>query len=415
MTGTHQFDAVVIGAGHAGMAMSYWLRKIGSHHVVLERGRVGHSWASQRWDSFFLNTINSINLLPGDTYEGSSPTGFPSRDEFVKYLRNYRARHELPVRENVEVTRVTKATSGFEIEAAGERLSSRTLVLCSGDQNTPTKPPAAAELPSDLLQLHAAEYRTPEALPAGAVLVVGSGQSGVQVVEDLVEAGRDVYLCTSKVGRIPRRYRGRDVLEWMLLMKLGEQRPEDVQDPAELTARQPQISGTKGGHAVSCHQLARDGVTLLGRFEGAEGRKLRVAGDLLTNVAAGDQQSAKIRGGIDLFIEKFGVDAPDAEPDPVDAPFEDLQALAERRTLDLDDATIRTVIFCTGYGARFDYLDRALLDERGRPRHRDGVCQVPGLYCVGFTWLRRRFSGLVHGAAADAEHIASLIDAGAVH
>jgi putative flavoprotein involved in K+ transport len=272
-------------------------------------------------------------------------------------------------------------------------------------------PAAGSELPEDIVQLHAAEYRTADSLPAGSVLVVGSGQSGVQVVEDLLEAGREVYLCTGRVGRVPRRYRGRDVLEWMMQIGMAEQRPADLEDPNEVHARQPQISGTQGGHSVSCHQLARAGVTLLGRFEGVDGRVLRVGSDLLANVAQGDEQCANVRAGIDMFIEKAGIDAPPAEPDPVDAPFEGLESMAARRTLDLDEANIRSVIYCTGFGSRFDYLDSGLLDESGRPRHEDGVCEAPGLYCLGFTWLRRRFSGLVAGVDADAEHIAGPISA----
>jgi putative flavoprotein involved in K+ transport len=213
------------------------------------------------------------------------------------------------------------------------------------------------------------------------------------------------------VGRIPRRYRGRDLIDWMLALGLGEQRPEDLEDPAEVMARQAQISGTKGGHSVSCHSLARAGATLTGRLERVEGRTLHLRDDLLVNVARGDAQSAKIRAGVDHFIKASGIDAPVAEPDEADEPFEGLHAMAQRRSLDLDETNVRSVIFCTGFTGRFEFLDPRLLDASGRPRHDKGACEAPGLYCVGLMWLRRRFSGIIAGVDADARHVAGLIAA----
>jgi len=402
-------DTVVIGAGQAGLAMSRWLQKLAIPHVVLERGRVGHSWREQRWDSFHLNTPNVINLLPDDRYEGEQPYDFERTASLVGYFEEYRRRHDLPIEEGVEVTAVRRTADGFEVDTGGETRRCRHLVLCSGDQNAPRIPACAAQVPADIVHVHTADYRAPDQLPGGSVLVVGSGQSGVQIVEDLLDAGRKVYLATSMVGRVPRRYRGKDVLEWMQLAGLTEMRPRDLEDPNEIRAKQPQTSGTNGGHTVSLQQLARDGVTLLGRLDGIDGRVLRIAGDLEAHVAKGDEMSAKIKAGLDMFIAKAGVDAPPAEPDPVEAPFDGIADMAAVRQLDLDDAGIRAIVWATGFGPKFDYLDPALVDERGRPRHTDGVCDVPGLYCLGLTWLRRRVSGLIAGVDRDAEHIAKRI------
>lgn len=402
-------DTVIIGGGQAGLAASRSLQELGVGHVVLERGSVGQSWRSQRWNSFHLNTPNVVNVLPGDTYRGDDPLGFTSHRDLLGYFEEYRARHALPVEEGAEVTALRRVDDGFEVVANGEIRRCRNVILCSGDQNRPRTPKLAGEFPADLTQLHAADYREPDRLPAGAVLVVGSGQSGVQIVEDLLESGREVYLSTSAVGRIPRRYRGRDIFEWMQIAGLVDQRPEDLENPAELNAKQPQVSGTRGGHTVSLHQLARDGVTLLGRLGAVRGRKLDFDGDLQDNVATGDAVAAKIRGLVDMVVARSGMEAPAAEPDPVEAPFEGLPAMCSLRELDLDETAIRSLIWATGFGPGFDFLDPALRDASGAPRHRHGIGAVPGLYCLGFTWLRRRASGLIAGVSKDAQEIAAHI------
>ncbi len=409
MRGDFPVDTLIIGAGQAGLAVSRCLQKRNVPYAVLERGRVGSTWRTQRWDSFHLNTPNAVNMLPDDTWDGDDALGFVSHGTLVAYLEDYCKRYGLPVEEGVEVTAVRPIDGGFEVETGGEMRRCRNVVLCSGDQNSPSIPRLADGVPDDVTQLHAADYRRAELLPAGGVLVVGSGQSGVQITEDLLESGRVVYLSTSAVGRAPRRYRGKELLEWYQITGLGEQRPEDLEDPREIHARQPQISGTHGGHSVSLHQLARDGATLLGRLSDADGKVLRFDGDLEANAARGDEVSSKIKGLIDQVIVKTGMDAPAAEPDPVDEPFADFAEMASVRELNLDEAGIGAIIWATGFGPGFDYLDPTLLDESGRPRHRDGVCEVPGLYCLGFTWLRRRISGLITGAAGDAEHVATRI------
>jgi len=409
MSDTSETNSVVIGAGQAGLAASAHLSAANVPHVVLERGRVGESWRSARWDSFHLNTPNRFNALPDSAYDGDAPEGFAPRDELVRYLERYREARDLPIREGVEVRSVRADGERFAVETDDLTWRAQNVVMCSGDQNVPTKPLISSALPSDLLSLHTAEYRRSEQAPEGAVLVVGAGQSGVQIVEDLLEAGRKVWLCTSKVGRIPRRYRGKDVISWFEATGMADTRPEDLSDPAEIHARQGQISGTRGGHTVALQQLARDGVTLLGRLEGVRGRVLTIAGDLEENVAAGDAGAAKLRAGLDMFIEKASVDAPPHEPDPVEAPFDGIAEMAAIREVDLDDAGIRSVIWATGFGASFGYLDASLLDERGLPRHAHGVCPVPGLFCVGLKWQRRRVSGLILGVDEDARYVTEQI------
>lgn len=406
---TPSVDTLVIGAGQAGLAVSRWLQKHEVTHAVLERGRVGETWRTQRWTSFHLNTPNAVNVLPDDRYEGDEPLGFVGHRVLLSYFEGYRERRGLPVEEVVEVTAVRAISGGFEVEANGAVRRCRNVVLCSGDQNSPRTPNLAEKIRSGVTQLHTADYREPAQLPAGAVLVVGSGQSGVQIVEDLLESGRSVYLSTSGVGRIPRRYRGKDIFEWMKLAGLVDQRPEDLPDPNEVHAKQPQVSGTRGGHTVSLQQLARDGVTLLGRLGAVRGTSLGFDADLEVNIAKGDEVSARIKGMVDMLVSKAGIDAPAAEPDPIEEPFPGVAEMAVVRELDTEAAGIRSIVWATGFGPCFDFLDPALLDESGRPRHRGGICDVPGLYCIGLTWLRRRASGLIAGVSGDAEHNAGRI------
>jgi putative flavoprotein involved in K+ transport len=375
------------------------LQRAGVSHVVLEREGVGSSWA-KRWDSFHLNTPSQINVLPDGQAAGADDTFLP-RDAWLAVLREYCKDHDLPVRTGVEVRALRSPGAGYEVETNEGTLSAQNVVLCSGDQNVPLTPALSAELPDDIVQMHSERYTSPSQLPDGAVLVVGSGQSGAQIVEDLLEAGRTVWLCTSKVGRAPRRYRGRELLHWMQAIGMADHRPADVPND-ERQARAAMISGTHGGHSLSLQSLGNDGARLLGRLAGVDGRTLQIGDDLLANAAVGDEGAAKLRLGLDTYIEKAGIDAPPYEPDAADQPFEALSEMAAIRRVDLDAENIRSVIWATGFGGDFSYLPSDLLDARGLPKHDDGVCQ-PGLYCLGLLWTRRRISALIPGAAGDAE------------
>jgi putative flavoprotein involved in K+ transport len=268
------FGAVVIGAGQAGLAASYHLTARGLEHVVLERGRIGDTWRTQRWDSFALNTPGwRSHLRADDPDRRPDDDAFLTALGFVGRLETFAARHRLPVREGVTVTGVTaaeRAGDGFTIATAGadgpDELRARNIIVASGILNVPRLPPIAAELPVGLPQVTAADYRSPAGLPTGAVLVVGGAQTGVQLAEDLVAAGLRTFLCTSSVGRIPRRYRGRDIFAWLGDAGFFEQTPDQLPDPAMLRWPQPQVSGVGPlGRTVSLQSLAAQGVTLLGR------------------------------------------------------------------------------------------------------------------------------------------------------
>ena len=316
-------DAIVVGAGQAGLGVSYSLKRMGIAHVVLEKSRIGETWRSQRWDSFTTNSPNLLNGLPGAPYEESMPDGFYTRDELVRSFESYAQRFALPVRTGVEVSRVEAADGGgFVVRTRtdagdGRTYYVRSVVIASGIMTEPKVPAFAGKLPGRIVQMHTAGYRNPAALPPGAVVVVGSGQSGVQIAEELNEAGREVYLCTSRVGRVPRRYRGREIMAWLWDCGFLDVARADLEDPAICRAAQPQVSGVgRYGHTLSLQKLSRDGVTLLGRLNDVDGSSLVLGDDLADNIRFADQKSAYFKHEVDAYIARAGIQAPPPRPIP---------------------------------------------------------------------------------------------------
>lgn len=408
------YDTIVVGAGQAGLGMAHRLEQDGRRFLVLERGRAGETWRTQRWDSFALNTPNWANVLPGTAYEGPEPDGFWHRDELVRSLEQYVSTHALPVRTGVTVTSVEAAPNGGFVvgtdEPGREALAARTIVIASGIMQTPRLPALSSEVPRPVKQQHTADYRSPDTLPPGAAVVVGSGQSGCQIVEDLLAAGRTVYLCCSKVGRVPRRYRGRDIVDWWRDMGFLDMTVEDLPDPAMRFATQPQTSGLgRYGHTVSLQQLAQDGARLLGRLIGVEDGSLIMDDRLSEYIRFADEKSAMFKRDIDAYLARNGIDPPPLEDDAADAPAEPGAGRRAPTRLDLAETDIKTIIWCTGFTADFSWIRLPVVDESGSPMHRGGVAPVPGLYFLGFPWLRSRKSGLILGVAEDSRHVASAI------
>ena len=410
-------DAIVVGAGQAGLGTSYFLKQLGLDHVVLERDRVASSWRRQRWDSFTVNTPNALNALPGDRATGRRADGFYTRDELVDRFETYARRFALPLRERCAVIAVEQepADAGFRVTArdhggSEEVLSARSVVVASGILNEPRVPALGAALPDTVAQLHTAEYRNPAQLSPGAVLVVGSGQSGVQIAEELLAAGRRVYLATSRVGRCPRRYRGRDLDEWLWESGFFDLPRSEVADPTVFARAQPQVSGVgRYGHSVSLQSLARDGATLLGRLVAVAGTVLRFDDSLKHNILFADADSAESKALADRYIAAQGIDAPPPEDDPADRPWVDAEDVTAPRELDLAAAGIGTVLWCTGFTGDFSWLRLPALGDDGRPLHDGGVSPVPGLHFIGFPWLRRRKSGIICGIEDDAAFVAGRV------
>jgi putative flavoprotein involved in K+ transport len=386
---------VVVGAGPAGLAASSRLAAAGRPHLVLERGHIGWSWRTQRWDSFRLNTPRWANLVPGGALQGS-PESFATAAALVAGLERFA--ESLPVVEGVDVRRAERTGGRWLLETSSGPIVADAVVVASGFQNVPRRPAYADLLPREIEQLHVADYRRPQDFEGG-VLVVGGGQSGLQIAEDLLDAGRHVHLCTSRVGRIPRRYRGRDAFEW--LRDTGQlDLPRNEADAAMIAATPPQVSGAAGGRTVSYQDLARRGATLLGRAVGWDGRRLSLAPDLVDNVRFADEAAARFRTAWD---QRAARSSHRIEPawhrDPADEPAPNLYGRRGPRSLDLAAAGIATVIWATGFDPSTAWLPPAALDEGSKPR-------LPGLYVIGAPWLTHRASGNLYGMAADADRLA---------
>jgi putative flavoprotein involved in K+ transport len=412
-------DAVIVGAGQAGLGLSYFLQREGRKHVVFERGRIGESWLSQRWDSFKLNTPNFMNCLPGLPYDGPERDGFWRQDELVHYFQRYVENFQLPVRTGTSVISVepNEHEDAFIVKTSGdgqveESVLSHSVVIASGALQTPKIPSVRSQVPENITQLHTADYRNASALPPGAIVVVGSGQSGCQIAEDLLAAGRSVYLCTSKVGRAPRRYRGRDILEWWIDMKFIDVTFNSLEDKSIARAPQPQVSGLgRYGHTVSLQGLARKGVVILGRLLGVDAGTLVLGDDAAAHVHFADDFSQRLKDGVDAYLAKTGITPPPLEDDPADAPDPQADCVSSLRRLNLRGEKVSTVIWATGFTADYSWIHLPVLDSNGKPLHQRGVSPVRGLYFLGFPWLNSRKSGIVYGIEQDAGYIAAAISA----
>ena len=410
-------DAVIVGGGQAGLGVSYFLQRDGRSHLVFERGRIGETWLSQRWDSFRLNTPNFMNALPGLPYDGPEPDGFPRPDELVRYFQRYVDRFSLPVRSGVQVLSVGRSSGeeNFTVrtktaEQREESVTSRSVVIASGILQTPKFPASRSRLPREIVQLHTAGYRSAAGLPPGAVVIVGSGQSGCQIAEDLLSAGRTVYLCTSKVGRAPRRYRGRDILEWWIDLQFLDVTLDSLEDKSVSRAPQPQISGLgRHGHTVSLQSLARRGAVILGRLLEIEESRLILSDEAAGHVRHADTFSQKLKDDVDAYLAKAGMPPAPLEDDPADLPDPQAECVSPLRQLDLRHAKVGTVIWATGFTADFSWIHLPVLDAEGRPVHQRGISPVRGLYFIGFPWLSRRKSGIIYGVGEDAGSITGAI------
>ena len=391
---------VVIGGGQAGLATSHELARAGVEHVVLERGRIGESWRG-RWDSFCLVTPNWTVQLPGGVYDGDDPDGYLPRDEIVTYLERYAAGFRAPVREGVDVTSLEMATGGgFLLRTSPGDLRANTVVLSTGAYQRPHRPPGASALPADLLQLDAEGYRNPGALPSGKVLVVGSGQTGCQIAEELRMAGRDVFLACGRAPWVPRRLGGRDIVWWLVETGFLDQPVGALPDPSARLAANALATGRDGGHDLHLRALREAGVTLLGHFLGTEGHRARFAPDLADSVAWGDERHRELMDLVRGLVAERGLSMPDI-PEP--APFDGRAPEA------LDLSGFGAVVFSGGF--RPDYGSwvhvPGAFDDLGFPIHMDGASvAAAGLYFVGVHFLRRRKSSLLYGVGEDAAIVA---------
>lgn len=403
MSSTEAVEVVVIGAGQAGLALSHELTHAGVEHVVLERGRVGETWRG-RWDSFCLVTPNWTVQLPGGQYQEGDPDGFMPRDQIVDHLVRYAHSFRAPVREGVDVSALgSDDNGGFLLRASPGDVRARQVVLASGAYQKPHRPPGAEQLPGGLHVIDAEEYSNAEALPAGKVLIVGSGQTGCQLAEELVEAGKDVHLACGRAPWMPRRLDGRDFVAWVVETPFLDATLADLPSPSARLGANVQASGRHGGHDLHYRTLAATGVALLGHFAGAEDGVAHFAPDLAESVAFGDARHADLCELIRKNCVERDLPAPDMPPPP------QFSANPPDR---LDLRGFGTIIFTSGFRPDYTHwLDLpAAFDEQGYPIQHDGSSTVaPRLHFMGVHFQRKRKSATFLGVAEDAAVLAEKI------
>ncbi len=365
---------------------------------MLERGRIAERWRSERWDGLRFQSPNALVRLPDFPFRASDPDAFATRDEILDFITAYAAHIAAPVRCGVEVRALRDGGPGFVVETSHGPIGAKRVVVATGPYQRKIIPAMAAGMP-DMLQLHACAYRAPEQLPAGAVLVVGSGASGSQIAEELMLAGRQVYLCISRHRRAPRRYRGRDHIWWWVETGL-DRTPVRGPDWWPLVH-----SGAYGGRTIDFRDFAQQGMVLLGRAESVRDGVITFGSDLADNLAHGDAAYLAFLDFVDAHVRESGLDAPE-DPDArimTPTPTSMAQSLQQ---LDLSAAGVTTVIWATGYGLDFGWIDLPVVDERGLPIHRGGVSETSGLYFLGLPFLSKATSSFLFGVGDDAERIA---------
>lgn len=398
---------IIVGGGQAGLSVSWYLCAEGIEHLVLERAGRFESWRRNRWDSFCLVTPNWQCRLPGWPYRGPDPDGFMLKDEIVEYLDGFAESFNPPLREGVDVTRITRQGAGYLVQTSIGDMSCDQVVIATGGYDSPIVPPYAADLDPSIIQMHSREYRNPGQLPDGGTLIVGTGQSGVQLMDDFHLEGRSVHLAVGPAPRSPRKYRSRDATDW--LYDAGHYRItiDRHPDPVKaLTQTNHYMSGRDGGKEIDLRRYALEGVRLYGSVAGGAGTRLDFLPDLEKNLDDADRSYLGIRSQIDAWIAAQGIDA------PVEPPFEKVWR-PERETTQIDLAAegITSIIWAIGFRPDYSWLEADCFDDRGHPQFRRGVTAVPGLYFIGLGWLNTWGSGRFLSIDEDSRYLAEQITA----
>jgi putative flavoprotein involved in K+ transport len=398
---TLRIDTLVIGAGQAGVAMSEHLSRQGVPHLVVERNRIAEAWRTSRWDSLVANGPAWHDRFPGLEFAGLDPDAFASKDQVAEYFEAYARKFNAPIRTGVEVRKVERTVGrpGFTVDTSDGLIEARNVVVATGPFQRPVIPPIAPEM-ATVTQIHSAQYRNPPQLAEGAVLVVGAGSSGVQIADELLRAGKQVYLSVGAHDRPPRAYRNRDFCWWLGV--LGEWDAEAVKPGKEHVTIA--VSGARGGHTVDFRRLAHEGITLVGLTRAFDGSVVSFESNLAENIARGDENYLALLDAADAYIERNGLDLP---PEPeARRLLPDPECMTHPiQELDLAEAGVTTIIWATGYSVDYSWLNVDVLKADGKPRHQRGVSSEPGLYFVGLPWQSRRGSAFIWGVWHDARHI----------
>ncbi|WP_256361224.1 MSMEG_0569 family flavin-dependent oxidoreductase [Methylomonas koyamae] len=394
---THlHYEVIVVGGGQAGLSVSYYLQKHGINHVVFEKNRIGHSWRHDRWDSFCLVTPNWQCRLPDFPYQGDDPQGFMLKHEIVEYVEAFAKKVNPPIMEGVSVNRVWRGkNSVLHVVTSNGEFTADHVVVATGGYDIPIVPDYAHSLPKHITQLHSVDYRNPDQLPDGEVLVVGSGQSGVQLMEDLHLAGRKVHLAVGSAPRSPRMYRGRETTEW--LYDLGFYDLTIDKHPLGDAAKHKTnhyLTGRGGGHEIDLRKFALEGVKLYGSMVNISGSKLEFLPDLTKNLDDADEVYVSIRNDIDSYIAAHNIDA------PVEPPFRKVwQPEFDPTAIDADRENITSIVWAIGFRPNYRWIELPAFDGRGFPQFDRGISNVDGLYFIGLPWLHTWGSGRFLGIA----------------
>jgi putative flavoprotein involved in K+ transport len=411
-TQTNEVPVVIVGGGQAGLSVAWCLKQKGISSVVFERHARFHSWRENRWDSFCLVTPNWQCRLPdfhySGEYGGTDPDGYMLKDQITDYLDAFAEMTQPDLREGVEVTRVTPADNGYVVETSVGTWRCEQIVIATGGYDTPIEPDYAKNLSPEIFQMHSVDYRNVDQFPEGGVLIVGTGQSGVQLMEDFTRAGRDVHLAVGPAPRSPRKYRGRDATDWLYDAGHYAITIDTHPDPHKaMTQTNHYMSGRDGGKEIDLRRWHLDhGVELYGALANMNGTQVSFLPDLAKNLDDADKSYVGIRNQIDAYIEKNGIDAP-TEP-----PFEKVwQPEAERTDLDLADAGITSVLWAIGFRPDYSWIEADVFDDRGKPVFDRGVTAQTGLHFIGLGWLNTWGSGRFLGIEEDSRYLADQIAA----
>lgn len=398
---TEKVDVAIIGAGQAGLSTSYFLKQAGIDHVVLDAGRVAETWRSRRWDSFCLVTPNWSVQLPGGRYSGPDPDGFIPRNELVDHIQGWADGFGAPVREHCTVTSLAAANGGFVLETGAAAIEARRVVVASGGYQKAHLPAGTREFPETVTQLLAEDYRNPDRLAPGGVLIIGSGQTGCQLAEELHNAGRKVVLACGRSPWAPRRFGGHDIVWWICESGWGDRTVANLSSPAARLFANPQATGRGGGHDLHYRTLHAMGVEMVDRFLGAQDGKVYFGPDLSATIAGGDVLAAAFNKWVDAYCARSGLTIGWEMPPPL--------VIDARTEVDLEREGISTVIWTSGYRPDYAWVHIPVFDDMGFPVQTDGRSAVDGLYFMGVHFLRRQRSAVLYGVAEDAEVVAKHI------
>jgi len=406
---SRQTTVVIVGGGHSGLAMSKQLADRGVDHVVLEQAEVADSWRNQRWDSFTLLTPSWQTRLPGAAYEGDDPDGFMDRSSIVAFIEGYARLVDAPVHANTKVVAVRPADDGYEVVTDDGPWRCRCVVIASGAHRLGTFPAFAEGIPDGVTSVNPLEYRHPDQLPEGGVLVVGAASTGIQLADEIHASGRPVTISVGEHVRMPRTYRGRDIQHWMHAIGRLDERYDEVEEI--LRARgvaSPQLVGTSDRRTLDLNRLSDAGVQLRGRVGAIRDGVALFSGGLTNHCALADQKLRRLLEEIDEWIDEHGLDGEVGPPEPVDR----TRLPADTPlTLDLARGEVNTVVWATGFRPDLSWLELPVFDGSGRLRHDGGVVDAPGIYPLGATFLRRRKSSFIHGAEDDTADLADHLEA----